>query len=406
MRKGGAADRAKTKLVQEMRGDGAERAEAMARNARRRACLPSGAARGLSAGAGTAIIRAMSAAQPTPQHARAEPGGATPRPAGHGGPEQGGHALEQGASVPVLLSVVVPVLHEVRRIADLVGHVGALAAELPPGAVELVVADGAPEGDTLAALRVALGKDAWRAATGVAPERQPVTGVDAEEFSGTGLPVRAVAAPRGRARQMNAGAAVARGQVLLFLHADTSLPDGAFPAVLRAMGVSVHAARGEGLDAVAPASTACGGIGAIATGSAGACVPGAGAFTLSIDAPGAWFRVVEALANLRNRLTRTPYGDQAQFFQAGLFRAIGGYPDQPLMEDVEIMRRLRRQHRDLGPGQPLALLDLRAVTSARRWRDEGAVRCTLRNVCLRLLYALGVPAQILARWYRARKGAS
>ncbi|KAF5030253.1 hypothetical protein DSECCO2_640040 [anaerobic digester metagenome] len=110
--------------------------------------------------------------------------------------------------------------------------------------------------------------------------------------------------------------------------------------------------------------------------------------------------MVEALANLRNRLSRTPYGDQAQFFRVGVFRAMGGYPDLPLMEDVEIMRRLRRA------GLPLALLALPAVTSARRWRDEGAVRCTLRNVCLRLLYALGVPAQILARWYRARKGAS
>ncbi|WP_353118086.1 glycosyltransferase family 2 protein [Nitratidesulfovibrio sp.] len=339
----------------------------------------------------------MTAAQPTQQHAGDEPNGTMPRPAGHGGPEPGG----QGHEVDVLLSVVVPVLHEAQRMADLARHVRALAGELPRGAVELVVADGAPEGDTLAALKMAMGRDAWRAATGLG-----ACGLAAEEFSGTGLLVCAVAAPRGRARQMNAGAAVARGQVLLFLHADTRLPDGAFPAVLRALGVSPYAAGGEGVNAAAPVSAACGGHGAIATGSAGPCVPGAGAFSLAIDAPGAWFRLVEALANLRNRLTRTPYGDQAQFFRAGLFRAMGGYPDQPLMEDVEIMRRLRRQHRQLGPDQSLALLDLRAVTSARRWRDEGAVRCTLRNVCLRLLYALGVPAQILARWYRARKGAS
>lgn len=274
----------------------------------------------------------------------------------------------------VLLSVVVPVLHEAHRIADLAGHVRALAAELPPATVELVVADGAPEGDTLAALMTVMGKDA----------RQAAATMPGKDVSGTDLSVRVVAAPRGRARQMNAGAAVARGRVLLFLHADTRLPDGAFPAVLRALGVSTHPSGGEDADTDA---------GAAASASAGA-------FTLSIDAPGVWFRVVEALANLRNRLTRTPYGDQAQFFQAGLFRTMGGYPDQPLMEDVEIMRRLRRT------GAPLALLDLRAVTSARRWRDEGAVRCTLRNICLRLLYALGVPAQILARWYRARKGAS
>ncbi|MDR3042783.1 MAG: glycosyltransferase family 2 protein [Desulfovibrio sp.] len=352
----------------------------------------------------------MTAAQPTQQHAGDEPNGTMPRPAGHGGPEPGGH----GPKVDVLLSVVVPVLHEAQRMADLARHVRALAGELPRGAVELVVADGALEGDTLAALKMAMGRDAWRAATGLDATGLGASGLGAcglaaEEFSGTGLLVRAVAAPRGRARQMNAGAAVARGQVLLFLHADTRLPDGAFPAVLRALGVSPYAAGGEGVNAAAPVLAACGGRGGLATGSAGPCVPGAGAFSLAIDAPGAWFRLVEALANLRNRLTRTPYGDQAQFFRAGLFRAMGGYPDLPLMEDVEIMRRLRRlrrRHRLHCPDQPLALLALRAVTSARRWHDEGAVRCTLRNVCLRLLYALGVPAQILARWYRARKGAS
>ncbi|EGY26865.1 N-acetylglucosaminyltransferase [Desulfovibrio sp. A2] len=285
--------------------------------------------------------------------------------------------------------MVVPVLHEAHRITQLAGHVAALAAHLPCGAVELVVADGAPEADTLAALA------AWRAdaktdagtACG-APRRPGVDGISCGP-----LPVRAVAAPRGRARQMNAGAAVAGGQVLLFLHADTRLPDDAFSAVLRAVGVDMNMVRDMGVAASAR------GTGAAGTPTSGPAVR-AGAFTLSIDAPGAWFRVVEALANLRNRLTRTPYGDQAQFFRAELFRAMGGYPDQPLMEDVEIMRRLR------GLGEPLALLPQRVVTSARRWRDEGAVRCTLRNVCLRLLYALGVPAQLLARWYRARKGAS
>lgn len=292
-----------------------------------------------------------------------------------------------------LLSVVVPVLHEAHRIADMACHVATLAARLPGGAVELVVADGAPEADTLAALA------AWRAdaktdagTAGGVPQHPGFKGISCGR-----LPVRAVAAQRGRARQMNAGAAVAGGRVLLFLHADTRLPDDAFPAVLRAMGVAVD--TGADMDGDRDENTPASGAGP--AGNA-APIPAcrAGAFTLSIDAPEAWFRVVEALANLRNRLTRTPYGDQAQFFRAELFRAMGGYPNQPLMEDVEMMRRLR------GVGEPLALLPLRVVTSARRWRDEGAVRCTLRNVCLRLLYALGVPAQLLARWYRARKGAS
>lgn len=293
----------------------------------------------------------------------------------HGGPPgRCGPAPERFRPRPgVLLSVVTPALHEAHGIAALAAHVRALAAELPQAAVELVVADGAPEGDTLAGL------ERWRTAA------HTVAG----NASGMDLCVRGMVAPRGRARQMNAGAAVARGQVLLFLHADTRLPAGALPAVLRAVGVG---ADGDGDDSASPPGAFLPRVRAPG--------PRAGAFGLTIDAPGAWFRVAELLANLRNRFARTPYGDQAHFFRAGLFRAVGGYPDLPLMEDVEIMRRLR------GAGEPLALLELRAVTSARRWRAEGTVRCTLRNVCLRLLYALGVPAQILARWYRVRKGAS
>jgi len=309
------------------------------------------------------------------------------------------HPLAPQASAPrepgrgVLLSVVVPVLHEAHRIAELSGHVAALAAHLPGGAVELVVADGAPEADTLAALAAWPADATTDAGTARGASRRP----SVKEISCGSLPVRAVAAPRGRARQMNAGAAVAGGRVLLFLHADTRLPDDAFRAVLRAMGVDVDMDADMGVDMNEAVPCRRPGL---AGNAISASVARAGAFTLSIDAPGVWFRMVEALANLRNRLTRTPYGDQAQFFRAELFRAMGGYPDQPLMEDVEIMRRLR------GAGEPLALLPQRVATSARRWRNEGAVRCTLRNVCLRLLYALGVPAQLLARWYRARKGAS
>lgn len=229
-------------------------------------------------------------------------------------------------------SVVIPVLHEAVTIAAQVAHVRHVAARCGMEAeVEVVVADGAKERDTLAAL----------------PEGC----------------CTAVASCPGRARQMNAGAGKARGETLLFLHADTHLPPEAFTLLRRARQAGIRA----------------------------------GAFRLGLAAPGLWFRLVERLACWRNRLVRTPYGDQAQFFDAALFMAVGGYPDQPLMEDVEVMRRLRKA------GERIVILPGRVETSARRWFVEGPLRCTLRNLCLRLLYALGVPAHALSRWYRAHK---
>lgn len=225
-----------------------------------------------------------------------------------------------------------PVLHESVTIAAQVAHVRAVAVRCGMADdIEVIVADGAEACDTLAVL----------------PEGC----------------CTAVASPPGRARQMNAGAAVARGEALLFLHADTHLPLDAFSLLRRA--------RQEGIRA--------------------------GAFRLGIAAPGLWFRVAERLACWRNRLVHTPYGDQAQFFDTELFRAVGGYPDQPLMEDVEVMRRLRKA------GVRIVILPGRVETSARRWFVEGPLRCTLRNLCLRLLYALGVPAHALSRWYRVHK---
>lgn len=230
------------------------------------------------------------------------------------------------------VSVIVPVLHESASVAELVGHVretarrGGVAER-----VEVIVVDGAPEADTLAAL--------------------PAAGC-----------IGLKASP-GRARQMNAGATAARYGTLLFLHADTRLPDDAF--------MLLRSARADGARA--------------------------GAFRLGLDAPGVWFRLIERLACWRNRLVRTPYGDQAHFFEARLFRSMGGYPDQPLMEDVEMMRRLRKT------GERVVVLSGKVCTSARRWHTEGVVRCSLRNLCLRVAYACGVPANTLSRWYRVHE---
>lgn len=171
--------------------------------------------------------------------------------------------------------------------------------------------------------------------------------------------------PAGRGRQMAAGAARATGRTLLFLHADTRLPPGALKAASRV----IESGRGVG-----------------------------GAFELAIDAPGPAYRVIEAAANRRTRLTRVPYGDQAIFLERDFYRKIGGFRPLPLMEDVDLMRRVKRA------GGAMVILPQRVCTSARRWEAEGIVRATLRNWALISLYLLGVSPRRLVRFYRTWKG--
>ena len=175
--------------------------------------------------------------------------------------------------------------------------------------------------------------------------------------------VRLLASPRGRASQMNAGARAALGDVLLFLHADTLLPDGALAAVEAAVGD-----------------------------------PGivAGRFDVRFDNSRLLFRMISWFMNQRSRWSGISTGDQAIFVCRKPFDALGGYPDIPLMEDVELCRRLKRR------GQ-MAALRLCVTTSARKWEREGAVRTILLMWALRLLYVLGVPPARLHRWYYRRE---
>jgi rSAM/selenodomain-associated transferase 2 len=171
--------------------------------------------------------------------------------------------------------------------------------------------------------------------------------------------VRLVETGRGRARQMNAGAAVARGEVLLFLHADTRLPDGAETAVLEAL--------------------------------ADPAVVG-GRFDVRFDNPAPAFRMIAALMNGRSRLSGISTGDQAIFVRRRTFEALGGYPDMPLMEDVALTRRLKRAGK-------LAALRLRVTTAARKWEREGVARTIALMWLLRFLYFCGVAPERLHRWY-------
>lgn len=169
-----------------------------------------------------------------------------------------------------------------------------------------------------------------------------------------------VEAERGRARQMNAGVVAARGEVLLFLHADTQLPADADAAVR----VALADTRREW-----------------------------GRFDVRIGGCSPLLRVVAALMNLRSRLTGIATGDQAIFVRRDAFAAVGGFPLQPLMEDIEISRRLRCRSR------PVCLRQ-RATTSGRRWEQRGVWRTIWLMWRLRWAYWRGVPAEVLAEAYR------
>ena len=167
-------------------------------------------------------------------------------------------------------------------------------------------------------------------------------------------------APRGRARQMNRGAAAASGSVLLFLHADTRLPSDAVALVEQALVSGRH---------------------------------DWGRFDVIIEGRSKLLPLIAAMMNWRSRCSGIATGDQAIFVRKAVFDALGGFADQPLMEDIELSKRLRRH------GRPACLVQ-RVRTSGRRWERDGVWRTIVLMWRLRFLYWLGVSADRLARAYR------
>jgi rSAM/selenodomain-associated transferase 2 len=220
------------------------------------------------------------------------------------------------------VSIVIPTLNEAACLA------ATLAALRAQGPHELIVADGGSTDDTR---RAAAAADLF------------------------------VEAPRGRASQMNAGAARAGGDVLLFLHADCILQAGALAEAerrLRRPGVA------------------------------------AGCFTMTVSAGGALYRLIDTCASARVRLSGIAYGDQGLFLRRELFERLGGFPALRLLEDVFFSQRLRRAGRVVVAGR-------RVFVSARRWQRAGLVRQTLHNWALTALAAGGVHPDRLAKFYPA-----
>ncbi len=227
-------------------------------------------------------------------------------------------------AMTVQLSIVMPVLNEA---ANLPATFQALAAYTARG-TQLIVADGGSTDGTVAL--------AQRAGATVVP------------------------APRGRALQMNAGAQQASGEVLLFLHADTSLPADADQ--LMAEALAMHSAVW-------------------------------GRFDVHISGDSKMLPVVAALMNQRSRWTGIATGDQALFMTRAAFDAVGGFPAQPLMEDIEISKRLRQLSRP-------ACLPAKVVTSGRRWETRGVWRTIFLMWRLRFAYWRGVAPERLADLYK------
>jgi rSAM/selenodomain-associated transferase 2 len=223
------------------------------------------------------------------------------------------------------ISIIIPVLNEAPTIARVI------STALEAKNVEIIVADGGSS-DGTADIAKSLG-------------------------------VRVISTAPGRATQMNAGAAAATGDILLFLHADTLLPRGYDDSARRALAN--------------PSAVA-------------------GAFELKIDASRLSLRLVETGVNWRSNFLQMPYGDQAIFLKAATFDKIGGFPDLPLMEDFEFVRRLKKQG-------DIEIVPHPVLTSVRRWQQLGVIKTTAINQIVIIAYFLGVSPDRLAFWYKGQK---
>jgi rSAM/selenodomain-associated transferase 2 len=225
-------------------------------------------------------------------------------------------------TMPVHVSIIVPVLNEANSIVEYLQSL----ARLRTKSVEILVVDGGSTDQTLAL---------------------------ASPYAD-----RVVSAAKGRASQMNAGAAVASGDVLLFLHADTRLPIDGLEAIDRALVQGVAWGR----------------------------------FDVSIEGRSPWLKLVAALMNWRSRLTGIATGDQAMFVTRAVFQSVGGFPLITLMEDIAMSKLLKKQ-------SPAACLSQRVITSGRRWEQKGLLRTIVLMWRLRLAYFLGADPNQLARQY-------
>jgi rSAM/selenodomain-associated transferase 2 len=163
---------------------------------------------------------------------------------------------------------------------------------------------------------------------------------------------------------MNAGAAYATGNILVFLHADTFLPTNALLLIQKTLQNNQLVG---------------------------------GAFTLKIQSSKLFLKIIAAVSTFRSQITRAPYGDQVIFLRKSYFDAVKGYQDIPLMEDVELMRRIKKKKGEI------IILPNPVITSDRRWNLEGLFYTVLRDNIIIILYWCGMPAEKLVKFYPCQK---
>jgi rSAM/selenodomain-associated transferase 2 len=225
------------------------------------------------------------------------------------------------------LSIVVPVLHETEAINPFIEHIRKVGEGED---YEIIVVDGSHEKNTIDAIK----------------DRD----------------VKKTTSPKGRARQMNAGADVARGEILLFLHVDTKLPVDAFRRIREVLKDGMYVG---------------------------------GAFDLELDSDRKSLKFIAWTARIRVRITRIPYGDQAIFIRKDYFDTLGGYRNIPLMEDVELMERIKKLRKKI------YIIKEPVRSSPRKWLKDGLFFTTFRNHIIRILYSLGVsPDKLVELYYK------
>ena len=229
------------------------------------------------------------------------------------------------------ISIIIPVWNEGSTINPTLSH---LKQQSFHRHIEVIVADAHPDSTTLQAIDI-----------------RPSSHFE----------IKRDRPQKGRGLQMNSGAQLAKSPVLLFLHADTLLPPGAFDAILTVL-------QNPNL------------VG--------------GAFDLHIRSARRAYRVIETVGSIRSRLTRLPYGDQAIFIRTSYFNLIGGFSPFPLMEDVDLMQRIKKR------GDRIRIISKPVLTDPRRWEKEGLIYGTLRNWTLMILFLAGVSPHRLVKWYR------
>jgi len=229
------------------------------------------------------------------------------------------------------ISIILPVWNECSIINTTLKH---LKQQSRNKHIEVIVADAHPDSTTLQAINVR-------------PSSRFTIITDRTE--------------KGRGLQMNRGAQLANSSVLLFLHADTRLPAGAFDAISTTLQDSNIVG---------------------------------GAFDLHIRSNRWGYRLIETVASIRSRLTRLPYGDQAIFIRKAYFDRTGGFRPFPIMEDVDLMRRIKIR------GDRIQIISNPVQTDPRRWEKEGLIYGTLRNWTLMILFLAGISPHRLVKWYR------